>query len=81
MNSAEIRSILSLRIATITFRKVNGDLRVMDCTTNGKFIPPSAWPSGKVTISEEVHDRTIRVFDVKAQQWRSFIVENVIEVK
>jgi hypothetical protein len=81
MDLKELRSELHTRTVTVTFKKVNGDIRIMDCTTNPDLIPPSGWPQGKVQISEETSERTVRVYDVKAQGWRSFVFENVIEVK
>lgn len=77
----DLRTELSKRIVTVTFKKVDGDLRVMDCTTNLEHVPPSAWPKGKVELSEQAKERSVRVFDVKAQGWRSFLSENVIEFK
>jgi hypothetical protein len=77
---AYLRRKIHEGVITVTFKKINGDIRVMDCTTNTDFIPPSAWPSGKQTISEDAQERTIRVYDVKAQGWRSFVADNVIEI-
>lgn len=74
-----IEYLLAKSVVTVTFKKVNGDLRIMDCTTNMQFVPPSSWPSnGKSEVSNS--DKTIRVYDVIAEGWRSFLVENVIEV-
>lgn len=76
----QIEALLAKSVVTVTFKKVNGDLRIMDCTTNMQFVPPSAWPSnGKSEVSNS--DKTIRVYDVKAEGWRSFLVENVIRVE
>jgi len=75
----QIESLLAKSVVTVTFKKVNGDLRIMDCTTNMQFVPPSSWPAnGKSEVSNS--DKTIRVYDVKAEGWRSFLVENVIRV-
>jgi hypothetical protein len=66
----------------VTFRKVNGDIRVMTCTTDLNKVPPSKWPQESARHSQPEHlAPNLRVFDVKAQDWRSFIFENVIEVK
>jgi hypothetical protein len=81
MDLQQLKSLLHSGVAQVTFKKINGDIRIMDCTLNGELIPPSAWPEGKVQISEEAKSRTLRVFDVKAQGWRSFLIANIIEVK
>lgn len=81
MDVKELRKELSTRVVTVSFKKVNGDMRVMDCTTSGELIPPSGWPQGKIQLLEETSDRTIRVYDVKAQGWRSFIFDNITDIK
>jgi hypothetical protein len=80
MDVTQLRSLLRQNVVTVTFTKVNGDIRVMDCTTKWELIPPSGWPQGKIELSEETSNKTIRVYDVKAQGWRSFIIDNVTQV-
>lgn len=84
INLDSLKSALRAGTLEVTFRKVNGDLRVMTCTTNLDLIPPSAWPVGSnhsQVDEEEQHRRNVRVYDVNAAGWRSFIFDNVIEVK
>lgn len=81
MDTQKLRDALKVRNVTVTFKKKNGDLRIMECTTNLDSVPPSQWPAGKISLSEESRDNTIRVYDVKAQGWRSFVVENVVEFR
>jgi hypothetical protein len=76
MNREEMVDALRAGIATVTFNKVNGDERVMECTLNEDFIPEIARPK----TDDEGVQRTIeviRVYDVRAAGWRSFRVENV----
>jgi len=77
----ELKKQLHERKVVVTFKKVNGDMRVMTCTTNPDLIPPSAWPQGKVTLSEQAQERSIRVYDLTAQGWRSFVFANVTAVE
>lgn len=61
---------------TVTFNKVNGDERIMECTLKEDFIPENERPKD----TTEGVDRTldvIRAYDVRAAGWRSFRVENV----
>ena len=81
MDINELRKELNVRTVVVTFKKKNGDLREMHCTTNMNSIPPSAWPTGKMELSEDTKASTVRVFDVKAHGWRSFVFDNVIEVQ
>lgn len=78
--TSSIKEILRERSAVVTFKKVNGDQRVMECTTNLDLIPPSGWPQGKIELSEETKNQTLRVYDLKAQGWRSFKIENFISI-
>ena len=78
MNRDEIVKALRSGIARVTFTKVNGDVRVMDCTLKSDLIPESQRPATApddegVLVTLDV----IRVFDVKADGWRSFRVANV----
>jgi len=75
----DLKQSLAAGIVTVTFKKVNGDIRVMDCTTNLQHVPPSKWPKDKIQLSEESKDKTFRVYDVNAQGWRSFHSDSVIE--
>lgn len=81
MDTQTLRKELHKRVVIVTFKKKNGELREMHCTTNLDLVPPSSWPKGKTELSEEMRASNIRVYDVKAQGWRSFLSENVIEVQ
>jgi len=74
------RLLLQIKVCTVTFKKVNGDIRVMDCTLNSDLIPPSQWPHGEQIKESYKNNKTIRVYDIKAQGWRSFVIENVVEI-
>jgi hypothetical protein len=80
MDTQILRQELHKRVVTVTFKKKNGELREMQCTTNLGLIPHSAWPKGEMKLSEETRATSIRAYDVKAQGWRSFLPENVIDV-
>lgn len=71
-----LTDLLDRGIVVVTFTKVNGEVREMSCTKNIAHIPPSMLPKG--TSNTIVNENTIRVFDINAQGWRSFIKQNVI---
>lgn len=64
------------RSTVVTFKKKDGTIRKMKCTRNLKLIPEEQHPSTGVGDS----DTAIRVFDLEKQEWRSFIIENVMGV-
>lgn len=78
MQINDLKNKLREGLVTVTFKKVNGDLRVMKCTLSRDVIPADLSPKGKVSISED--SKTIRVYDVTAKGWRSFLFENITEI-
>ena len=75
----QIKNILRSQVATVTFLKNNGERREMQCTLNMEHVPPSMWPKG--TLTEQNTTDQVRVFDVKAQGWRSFNFKNFISIE
>jgi len=76
MEIQELREQLRSRLVTVTFKKVNGDVREMACTTCAELIPTEqqATEEKQRKISEE----NIRVWEPAVNGWRSFKIENVI---
>ena len=66
---------LSANICTVTFTKVDGAERIMDCTLKSDLLPPpkelNEFPVRKVNES------IVSAWDVKADGWRSFRVDSV----
>ena len=59
----------------ITFTKVNGDERVMDCTLQEHMIPQTGESNRKK--NEEV----LPVFDINNGGWRSFRLDSVTNIE
>ena len=66
-----LKNQLKEKICRVTFTKVDGSTRIMNCTLNTSMIPAE--------VSEETKKRTKTenaevqaVYDVEAQGWRSF---------
>lgn len=82
MNRDEILRQLREGVITVTFTKLNGDEREMDCTLNMNTIPKEAHPKTDGNVREGV-DTTIgaiKCYDVNAKGWRSFLLTNVKKV-
>lgn len=82
MTRDDILKQLREGVITVTFTKVNGDEREMDCTLNMDIIPTSAHPKSDGNVREGV-DATInaiKCYDVNAQGWRSFLFDKVKKV-
>jgi hypothetical protein len=75
MKANELIDKLNSGALTVEFTKVDGSHRVMKCTRAMAIIPEEHHP--KTTQTSE---SSIRVFDLEAQGWRSFIYENVTNI-
>jgi len=75
--------LLENNILDISFVKISdGSTRKMKCTKDIGVIPfehiPSLDPDKKVRIDP---DDIVRVYDLEAQGWRSFSVDNLVTVE
>ena len=72
--------LLRHNVVTVTFTKVNGEERVMDCTLLADMIPNAPTQNGELIVEGKSTSNNIAVWDVKAQGWRSFRISNVKNV-
>jgi len=70
----EMLDQLTDRICRVVFTKKNGEERDMKCTRNMTIIPEALQPKG---VESTVNTEVIKVYDILADGWRSFRVENV----
>ena len=75
MNRETLIKNLQQNAMRITFTKVNGDERIMDCTLQEHMIPETSESNRKQ--NEEV----LPVFDINKAEWRSFRVDSVTKVE
>lgn len=68
--------MLRNNVVTVTFTKVNGEERTMKCTLMAEYVPNASSNNGKVLIQES-ESKAISVWDMEANGWRSFRVDNV----
>ena len=66
---------LQKKAMRITFTKVNGDERIMDCTLQEHMIPETSESNRKQ--NEEV----LPVLDINKGEWRSFRLDSVTKVE
>ena len=66
---------LQNKVMKITFTKVNGEERIMDCTLQEHMIP--ATDANKRKQNEDV----LPVFDINKGEWRSFRLDSIINVE
>jgi len=67
---------------TVTFTKVDGTVRVMNCTLKPELLPVvevKPLQEGKQPRKEST--TSIRVYDLEKNEWRSFTTKNVTKVE
>jgi hypothetical protein len=73
--------MLQNNVVTVRFQKVDGTERVMKCTLLPEYLPNTG--SGglnAVLLQEDASPNIISVWDVEANGWRSFRVNNLKSV-
>lgn len=74
-----LQGALKTNIVDVTFIKKDGTERLMKCTLDPEILP-------KVEIKEDAKPRkesttSMRVFDTEKNEWRSFTIKSVRNVK
>ena len=72
--------LLRHNVVTVTFTKVNGEERIMDCTLQANLIPNAPTQNGQLIVEGKNTSNNISVWDLKANGWRSFRIANVKNV-
>jgi hypothetical protein len=72
--------LLRHNVVTVTFTKVSGEERVMTCTLQANHIPNAPTQNGELVVETKTTSNNIAVWDVNANGWRSFRVNNVKNV-
>ncbi len=65
-------------IITVTFKKKNGDIRIMDCTLLEQYLPQQN--DLEIAIAKN-NPNTCTVWDVSANDWRAFRMDSVISIE
>ena len=78
----ELQALLQEKVMEVTFTKINGDKRIMECTLQASVLPP-AKKDEPITQKKvrEINLEVMSVWDTKANGFRSFRMENILEVK
>jgi len=67
----EVKSLLRENKCSVTFEKVNGEIRKMLCTLNSSLIPKEEVEVGEKRTKVENVD-VLPVYDLESNGWRSF---------
>lgn len=75
MTREEITTQLKSAIATVTFEKVDGSVRVMRCT-----LIPEHLPIHEGFSTKPVNENVLAVWDLENNAWRSFRIDSIKSV-
>lgn len=73
----ELKTALSSNVVRVGFTKVNGDIRVINCTLDSSRID-SEYDVLYNKNARKINDKVLAVWCVDLKEWRSFKIENVI---
>lgn len=77
---SDLQTQLRDEILEVTFTKVNGDKRVMNCTLMEQIMP-TITEEKKDTTDKKVNEDILSVWDIDAKGWRSFRINTVTRVR
>jgi hypothetical protein len=82
MNREILLKALKEHECTVTFTKVNGETRVMPCTLKEDIIPkPPVDIASKSNIKRHEVQGVVSVWCTDKKEWRSFRVDNVLDLQ
>jgi len=79
MNYQEILELLYKNDCEVTFTKIDGTVRIMPCTLREAAMPQR--DAAKFHETRVVNEKVISAFCLDKNEWRSFRVENVTNIK
>lgn len=77
-NREQLVEMLKQGVIRVTFEKVDGTTRVMDCTLQSEYLPEDF--RNKAPMLTEERGNTLAVWDTGVSQWRSFRIASVKSV-
>lgn len=75
-----LKTMLRNSVVEVTFKKMNGDTRVMECTLLPKYLPDRVNESIDTELIDD-EPEYLAVWDLKAKGWRSFRFDRVISYR
>jgi hypothetical protein len=76
-----LENLLKQGIYEVTFTKIDGSTRVMPCTLKAELLPPFELKENQSAKPRPLVLETLSVFATDIQEWRSFRVMNITEIK
>jgi len=82
LTKQELLESLQDGIVTVTFTKVNGEVRTMPCTLREDIVPPRSAPAeGAETKTKKKNDGVISAWCIDKGAWRSFRYDSIVSLQ
>lgn len=78
INREAIVEMLREGVVRVKFTKKDGEVRDMKCTLLSSHIPDDKQLKG---TAGPIDESVVRVYDIVAEGWRSFLVSNVLSIE
>jgi len=78
LTRTELIEALSAHKCVVKFTKVNGEVREMPCTLREDIVPKY---EHKTERSKQPNEKVLSVWCLDKQEWRSFRVDSVLELR
>lgn len=75
-----IKKYVARHPCVVDFYKVNGERRLMLCTTNPELIPASPSSVGEGKVLRPKPANVVPAYDLVAEGWRSFRIDHVFSI-
>jgi hypothetical protein len=80
MERDQLQQLLKTSTVRITFEKVNGEKRVMNCTLQTQFLPDQI-DIEEVISEKRINLETLAVWDLDKKDWRSFRLDKILDIE
>lgn len=80
LSKVELKEHLSKYVAEITFNKVDGSVRKMNCTLMADHLPQVISEEQVAHVPRVQNDDVLAVWDLDKQDWRSFRLDSITNV-
>lgn len=79
----QLKSDLHKGTCTVSFKKLNGETRIMECTLQFQVLNEVTkdLPTKKTDTVKKENPNTLSVWDLNANGWRSFRVDRVFDIE
>lgn len=79
LTAKAIRSVLRDSVVKVTFAKADGTPRTIVGTTHPDLIPLDDENKEYEAVDEASGQTQVRIYELDKKQWRSFVIERIIE--